>query len=39
MTPPMKKPKRHVHDPSELVATDGVLMIANTGKETADGYK
>merc|ERR1711892_78803 len=38
MTPPMTKPQRHIHDPSELVATDGLLMIANTGKETADGY-
>merc|ERR1711892_653539 len=29
MTPPMTKPQRHIHDPSELVATDGLLMIAN----------
>ncbi|MCP2504003.1 MAG: family 43 glycosylhydrolase [Candidatus Poseidoniaceae archaeon] len=27
-----------VHDPSEIVEIDGMLMIANTGKEQADGY-
>ena len=39
MTPPMTKDKRHIHDPSQLLATDGLLMIAMTGKENADGYR
>ena len=39
MTPPMIKDQWHKHDPSHIVETDGVLMIALTGKEKADGYK
>jgi len=39
MTPPMTPNQWHIHDPSRLVATDGLLMIADTGKENADGYK
>ena len=39
MTPPMTMDQWHIHDPSRIVATDGVLMIAVTGKEQADGYK
>ena len=39
MKPPMEKDQWHIHDPSKIVATDGILMIANTGKEQADGYK
>ena len=35
----MEKDQWHIHDPSKIVATDGILMIANTGKEQADGYK
>jgi len=38
MTPPMTRDQWHIHDPSHIVATDGVLMIAVTGKEQADGY-
>jgi len=38
MTPPMTPNQWHIHDPSRLVATDGLLMIADTGKENADGY-
>jgi len=34
----MTKAKQHIHDPSRLIATDGLLMLANTGKENADGY-
>jgi len=28
-----------IHDPSRIVATDGLLMTAVTGKENADGYR
>ena len=27
-----------IHDPSKIVATDGLLMIAVTGKAQEDGY-
>ena len=39
MDPPMTKEQWHIHDPSKLVATDGILMIAVTGKAQEDGYK
>ena len=39
MNPPMTKDQWHIHDPSKLVATDGILMIAVTGKAQEDGYK
>ena len=29
----------HIHDPSKIVPTDGILMIADTGKAQEDGYK
>ena len=29
----------HIHDPSRMVATDGILMIADTGKAQEDGYR
>ena len=39
MDPPMTPDQWHIHDPSRIVATEGMLMIADTGKENADGYK
>ena len=39
MRPPVYKDDWHIHDPSRIIATDGVLMIANTGKAQEDGYK
>lgn len=38
MQPPMTKDRWHIHDPSHIVDADGILMIAVTGKEQADGY-
>ena len=29
----------HIHGPSRVLATDGILMIADTGKAQEDGYK
>ena len=39
MIPPMFKDDWHIHDPSRIIATNGLLMIANTGKAQEDGYK
>ena len=39
MTPPVTKDQWHIHDPSRLVATDGLLMLADTAKAQEDGYK
>ena len=39
MSPPMTRDQWHIHDPSHIVATDGMLMIAVTGKAQEDGYK
>merc|ERR1712142_617123 len=39
MNPPMTRDQWHIHDPSRIVATDGMLMIAVTGKAQEDGYK
>lgn len=39
MRPPVTKDQWHIHDPSRIIATDGLLMIANTGKAQEDGYK
>ena len=39
MIPPMFKDQWHIHDPSRIIATNGLLMIANTGKAQEDGYK
>ena len=39
MIPPMFKDDWHIHDPSRIIATNGFLMIANTGKAQEDGYK
>ena len=39
MDPPVTREDWHIHDPSHLVAIDGMLMIAVTGKAQEDGYK
>ena len=39
MTPPVTRDQWHIHDPSRLVATDGLLMLAATAKAQEDGYK
>ena len=39
MIPPVFKDDWHIHDPSRIIATNGLLMIANTGKAQEDGYK
>ena len=39
MIPPVFKDQWHIHDPSRIIATKGLLMIANTGKAQEDGYK
>ena len=39
MSPPLTRDQWHIHDPSHIVATDGMLMIAVTGKAQEDGYK
>ena len=39
MNPPTRKNMWHIHDPSKIVATDGLLMLAATGKAQEDGYK
>ena len=39
MLPPVFKDDWHIHDPSRIIATNGLLMIANTGKAQEDGYK
>jgi len=38
MIPPVFKDDWHIHDPSRIIATNGLLMIANTGKAQEDGY-
>jgi len=38
MSPPMTSDMWHIHDPSRMIATDGLLMIADTAKEQASGY-
>jgi hypothetical protein len=38
MIPPMFKIQWHTHDPSRIFATNGLLMIANTGKAQEDGF-
>ena len=35
---PDPTPIQVIHDPSKIVATDGLLMIAVTGKAQEDGY-
>ena len=39
MDPPVTRENWHIHDPSHVVAIDGMLMIAVTGKAQEDGYK
>ena len=39
MIPPVFKDDWHIHDPSRIIANNGLLMIANTGKAQEDGYK
>ena len=39
MRPPLTKEEWHIHDPSHVLETDGILMIAVTGKAQENGYK
>ena len=39
MSPPMDIAEWHIHDPSKQVKINGLLMLAATGKENADGYR
>ena len=39
MSPPLTKEEWHIHDPSHVLETDGILMIAVTGKAQENGYK
>ena len=39
MNPPLTREEWHVHDPSHVLETDGILMVAVTGKAQENGYK
>ena len=39
MDPPFLEDDWHIHDPSHIVDTDGILMIAVTGKAQENGYR
>ena len=39
MSPPLTQEEWHIHDPSHVLETDGILMIAVTGKAQENGYK
>ena len=39
MSPPLTREEWHIHDPSHVLETDGILMIAVTGKAQENGYK
>ena len=39
MNPPLTREEWHIHDPSHVLETDGILMVAVTGKAQENGYK
>ena len=39
MTIPLAMTEWNIQDPSRLLASDGLLIIAASGKENADGYR
>ena len=39
MRPAMEREDWHIHDPSRIMISDGMLMIGVTGKAQEDGYK
>ena len=39
MTPPLKISQWQIINPSRLVATDGLLMLATDGKDNRDDYR
>ena len=39
ITIPLEMTEWNIHDPSRLIATGGLLIIAADGKENTDGYR
>ena len=39
MTIPLTMTEWNIQDPSRLLSTDGLLIIAASGKENTDGYR